>query len=217
MHHCHHCGAALSEDARFCGACGTPRQTDSAASPRKPFRRWVVVLVALVPLAFAVAQDIGDITSVQTPAGHRDNMLMNLVCGAISAGMLLLGAIIQKWKPVLRNVLVGVVVLMIAAFVVGKANWKVPPYSSGHTEADQSMAAAAADYLLQSGNAEHVTSLQATDGELVVYTDLDGSMPNVLESTKAIDICKAAKAGAPNNSGVTVLNAGVPPLPLFSC
>jgi hypothetical protein len=26
MYYCHHCGNALSDDARFCGRCGTPRQ-----------------------------------------------------------------------------------------------------------------------------------------------------------------------------------------------
>lgn len=36
MHYCHHCGNALGDDARSCGACGTPRQTASHATEVLP-------------------------------------------------------------------------------------------------------------------------------------------------------------------------------------
>lgn len=142
-------------------------------------------------------------TAVQTPMPVQTQTLAKPTKEPISGALkLLIG-------------LVAVVVIAVVIGVVISANSKKGPEHSGQTEADQTIAAQVASYLVENGQSEHVTWVKVVQGDVIVYTDLDGSMPTALQHSKAVDICDAARATAPNNSDISIWNTAR--LPIWAC
>lgn len=111
--------------------------------------------------------------------------------------------------------LVAVVVVAVGIAVIVTTTNHKKITTSGHTDADQKIAAQVADHIMRSGQREHVTWVKVVDGDIFISTDLDGGLPAALQHAKAVAICEVAREVAPNNSDIFVDNYAK--LPIWNC